>query len=128
MNKRIVLDASALLALLNEEPGADAVRARLEEATISAVNLSEVLAVLMTVGLQPEQARQLLADLALAVAPFDEDQAIRAAKLRESTRAIGLSLGDRACLALGEAHGALVLTADRAWRQFDSPVEIFLIR
>jgi PIN domain nuclease of toxin-antitoxin system len=128
VNKGVVLDASALLALLNDEPGADAVRARLDDAMISAVNLSEVFAVLMAIGLAPEEARQTLADLALPVVPFDEDQAFRAARLRETTKALGLSLGDRACLALGEARGDVALTADRAWGQADLSVEIALIR
>jgi ribonuclease VapC len=115
----IVLDASALLALLNEEPGADVVVATLPGAAISAVNLSEVYAKLDEVGIAGSAARSTLEELGLAVHTFDAEQALATGMLRSRTSAFGLSLGDRACLALGLHLGLPVLTADRVWRDLD---------
>ena len=111
-----VLDASALIAAMRGEPGESVVRERLAEAWISAVNLSEVVAKLQDHGVPDAVIDESLAELALHVTPFDEDQAITGGKLRRATREAGLSLGDRACLALAKSLGATALTTDRAWR------------
>jgi ribonuclease VapC len=111
----VVLDASAVLALLFEEPGAEVVRAQLRTGVIGAANLAEVLAKLSDHGLPAVEAVRAVTILGLEVAPMTETQAGRSAELRPMTRAVGLSLGDRACLALAAELGAPALTADRGW-------------
>jgi ribonuclease VapC len=111
----VVLDASAVLALLFEEPGAEVVRAQLRTGVIGAANLAEVLAKLSDHGLPAMEAVRAVTILGLEVAPMTEAQAGRSAELRPMTRAVGLSLGDRACLALAAELGAPALTADRSW-------------
>jgi ribonuclease VapC len=124
----IVADASAVIALLIGEPFHGFDPQRLANASISAVNLSEVLARLLAIGM-PESAVDIaVANLNLRVVPFDEPQAHAAARLRPLTRQAGLSLGDRACLALGNARGCPVVTADRVWATVDVGVEIVVIR
>lgn len=110
-----MFDASAVLALLFEEPGAEAARAQLRAGVIGAANLAEVLAKLSDRGLPPTEAVRAVAILGLEVVPMTEAQARRSAELRPFTRAAGLSLGDRACLALAAELGVLALTADRNW-------------
>jgi PIN domain nuclease of toxin-antitoxin system len=124
----IVLDASALMAVLHEEPGAAAVEAVLDDAAISAVNLSEVQAKLVERGTAAELAWSSLIDLDLDVVDFDAAQAKAAGDLRSLTRAQGLSLGDRACLALAQALGLPAMTADRAWGGLDVGIEIRTVR
>ena len=110
-----MLDASAVLALLFEEPGADVVRAQVRVGVIGAVNLAEVLAKLSDHGLPLAEAVRAVAILGLEVAPMTEAQALRSAALRPLTRGAGLSLGDRACLALAAEMGVSSTTADRSW-------------
>jgi len=110
-----VLDASALLAAMLGEPGAERVREVLSEARVGTVNLSEVVAKLQDHGVPDPVIDESLEDLGLVVVPFDAAQAVRAGKLRGITRAAGLSLGDRACLALAGEIGGIALTTDRAW-------------
>ena len=124
----IVLDASALMAVLREEPGAAAVEAMLDHAAISAVNLSEVQAKLVERGTAADLAWSSLVELDLEVVPFDAAQARVAGDLRTLTRARGLSLGDRACLALARALGLPAMTADRAWAGLRIGIEIRAVR
>jgi PIN domain nuclease of toxin-antitoxin system len=124
----IVLDASALIAVLREEPGSAAVEAVLDDAAISAVNLSEVQAKLVERGTPPEIAWSWLVDLDLDVVDFDAPQARVAGDLRTLTRSHGLSLADRACLALAQVLGAPAMTADRAWSGLEVGIEIRTIR
>ena len=123
-----VLDASAVLALLNEETGADTVAALLPDSAISAVNLSEAAARLIERGVPKRRIPQVFRMLALPVVPFDEALAYRAAEFRSTTRKRGLSLGDRACLATAEQLGACAVTADRVWTGLRLPVKIRCIR
>lgn len=123
-----VLDASALLAVLLGEPGADRVEPYLPGAVISAVNLSEAAGKLMEKGAPEEAVRTAIASIGLAVIDFDEAQAMAAAALRPRTRQLGLSLGDRACIALGETRGGKVLTCDAAWSALDTPADIVQVR
>lgn len=125
---RVVLDASAILAMLNDEPGADRVAKALPDAVISGVNLSEVVAKLAEAGMPGNEIREALDPLGLAVVPFDEDQAYAAGELRPKTRSLGLSLGDRACLALGVALKLTVLTTNGSWRKAGVPVSVEVIR
>jgi ribonuclease VapC len=123
-----VLDASALLATLRDEPGGEAVEAWLQGASISAVNLSEVIAKFAEWDTPPEVISATLAELNLDVRPFDRSQAERAGHLRSATRRFGLSLGDRACLALAQELGFPAITTDKAWANLDIGIEIELIR
>jgi len=127
-DKNYILDASALLAVMLGESGADAVRAVLDRAKIGAVNLSEVVAKLKERGVPDDAIDQSLADLDLTIVPFDQDQAMRAGKLRLATRHAGLSLGDRACLAVASSLGAVSVTTDHAWTKLRLNVEIEFAR
>ena len=124
----VVLDASALLAVLRGEPGAERVESRLEGARVGTVNLSEVVAKLTDDGVPEADVRRAIGRLELDVHAFDAKHAYIAGVLRRSTRAFGLSFGDRACLALAQSLGALALTADRSWSQLDLGVAIEVIR
>ena len=124
----VVLDASAVLALVNSEPGAGVVGEVASEAVVSAVNLSEVVAKLAEGGMPEEAISELLEELNLEVIPFDAEHAYRAGLLRPLTRAAGLSLGDRACMALGLRLGSAVLTTDRRWATLDLGLEVRLAR
>ena len=108
----VVIDASALLALLQGGSGAEAVADVLPRGAMSAVNLSEVVAKLTERGMPGEAARAALDGLSIDVFPFDREDAYAAGELRRVTRNAGLSFGDRACLALAMRLG---VTADRAW-------------
>lgn len=124
----IVLDASALLALINREKGYEDVQASLSQAVMSTVNVSEVAAVLCNIGMPLDEIKPLIQDLLKKTIPFDEEQAFIAAGLRKETKAKGLSLGDRACLALAIDYQLPILTADKAWTEFESDLQITLIR
>lgn len=124
---QIVLDASALLALLNSEPGAEVVAAVATRAVMSAVNFSEVVTKLADSGMPEDTIRLVLAGLGLEVMAFDAEQGMTAGLLRVKTRTMGLSLGDRACLALGIFLKLPVLTADQTWIDV-ADVDVRLIR
>ena len=124
----IVVDASAVIALLVGEPFTRFDPSQVPNALISAVNLSEVLARLQEIGMPEREAAIAVARLNLRVVAFDEPQARAAARLRSVTRHAGLSLGDRACLALGDRLGCPVVTADRVWASLDVGVAIVVIR
>ncbi len=123
-----VLDASAILAFLNGEPGGEKVRACLPMACVSTVNLSEVASVLTRIGMPVEIAQSILSGLPFEVVDFDSFQAISAAGLSPLTRKAGLSLGDRACLALARLRNAPALTTDRAWSDLDLGIRVDEIR
>ena len=123
-----VLDASALLAALFEEPGAELVEATINDACMSAVNLAEVTSRLVDRDTPEPVLAAILASIEVAVCQFDRAQAERAGRLRHQTRAQGLSLGDRACLALAADLNRIALTADAAWAKLEVDVEIELIR
>ncbi len=131
---RAILDSSAILAYLLNEPGGDAVdRALVEGAGISAANWAEVLSKLAERGGDPEGIarrfeREGVLGEGLVVCPLDDAQALRIARLRPLTREAGLSLGDRACLALACSLGLPALTTDRAWTALDVGTEVKLIR
>lgn len=125
---KCALDASAVLALLNQEPGSDTVESFLPEAEISAVNLCEVLGKLIDAGLSESEALSSVNLLELTVVDFDTEMAYLAAALRPATKKQGLSLGDRTCLALGIKHDIPVITAEREWSKIKAGVEIKIIR
>lgn len=121
-----VLDASALLAWLQSEPGGELVEEKLAVGAISSLNWSEVLQKSLAHGIDVTGLRQDLEALGLVIMPFDADDAEQAARLW--SQGSGLSLADRACLALGLRLGAPVLTADRLWAQVSLEVAVQVIR
>jgi PIN domain nuclease of toxin-antitoxin system len=133
-NATSVLDASALLAYLNDEAGAKSVEdALLEGSAISAVNMAEVLSKLTEIGEAPdtvieELKRPGLLGGNLTVFPLTLDDAVVIASLHRNTRRHGLSLGDRACLSLALRLGVPALTADRAWSRLKVAVKVEPIR
>ena len=110
-----VLDASAVLAVVNGERGAQKVEAVLSQSCISAVNLAEVYGKLAEHGLSASERTQIFDSLGIEVFPMDEALAALVGELRLTTRHLGLSLGDRSCLALTQFLEAVALTADQAW-------------
>ena len=124
----VVLDASALMALIRGEAGADRVEARLPGAIISTVNQAEVQAKLVTAGLEVELAWWHIAEAGCEAVPFHEEHARIAGGLVSVTRPLGLSLGDRACLALAIQRQATVYTTNRAWQTLALGIEIEVIR
>ena len=125
-----VLDASAVLALLFEETGADVIRTRVRGGLISTVNLAEVLAKLVDKGLPIDEAARAVDMLGMEAVPLSIKQAQLSGVLRASTRSAGLSVGDRACLALARDRGLPAVTAERRWPDVakDSGVDVEVIR
>lgn len=110
-----VLDASALLALLLGEPGADKVRAVLDGAAMGAVNLAEIVSFYAKLGAARDDVEAMLQPLPLRLVPADAALSYEAGMLRAATVPFGLSLGDRYCLALAKQEGVPALTAERRW-------------
>jgi len=123
-----VLDASALLTLLNVEKGDDLVQELLPRAVISSVNLAEVVTRLSLLNIPEIEIHEILDPLGLEIIPFDEDQAFQAGVISKIPQSLGLSLGDRACLALAVTTHKNVVTADRVWKELKLGVEIQLVR
>jgi ribonuclease VapC len=123
-----VLDTSAVVALMMKERGAEAVEAYLDGAMVSAVNLAEIGAKMVERGATLDLVETELRAAGVTVVPFDEQQAIETARLRPLTKERGLSLGDRACLALATATGRVAITSDREWTEVALPIEVRLFR
>ena len=135
MDKANVLDASAVLAYLQEEKGLDRIEAALDESPclLSAVNLCEVLGKLCEKGMPLQEAQAAVNELGLNIIDFDKALAGLAALLLARTSTIGASLGDRACLALAEQviraqATPVVLTAEKAWTKLKWPFKVVVIR
>ncbi len=124
----IVFDSSAVLAHLNGEPGAERAAHFLGDAIICAVNFAEVVTKLVERGASLPLVRSALSRYGLPVIPFEEELAARTGALRARTKAFGLSLGDRACLALAEQTLLPVLTADRAWKDLGLSIDVQILR
>jgi PIN domain nuclease of toxin-antitoxin system len=126
----VVLDASALLAFLKDEPGGSAVRQLMPTSVMSAVNLAEVATTFIHGGMPADEVERALRELPIRIVPLDEDQAYQASALRPLTADKGLSLGDRCCLALARSLALPALTCDRAWGGLppDIGVEVQLVR
>ena len=117
MNNNIVLDASALLALIQEEQGAEVIKPLLKFSVMSTVNIAESLTTLQRTGISPQEALILISDIIMTIVPFDLEQAGIVADLQSKVQHKGLSLGDRACIALGIKLQVPIYTADRVWAQ-----------
>jgi PIN domain nuclease of toxin-antitoxin system len=122
----VVLDASALLAYLQDEPGTDTVDAVLAESLMSTVNWSEVVQKALARGVDTQGLREDVEALGVRIEAFTAEDADCAARLWPATRVLGLSLGDRACLALGRRVGIPVLTTDGAWLELAEPLGLVI--
>jgi PIN domain nuclease of toxin-antitoxin system len=124
----VVLDASAVLAVINAEPGAERVIELLDGALVSSVNHAEVMTKLAEQGIGRDLARATVLKIGVQVVEYGIDLADRTGELRPQTRYLGLSLADRACLALAERERLPVLTADHSWKSLMLGIDIRLIR
>lgn len=126
----VVLDASAILAVIFDEPGAERVAEHLPGAHVSTVNVAEVVSRMLSLDMPEVTAEAIIETLQLTIQPFDYDQSLETARLRSTTRTKGLSLGDRACLALAKTRTLPALTTDQAWQAIAdvADVRIELVR
>lgn len=124
----VVLDASALIAMLRQEPGEEVVSRVIDGAILSAVNAAEVYGKAREIGLSREAVVMAIGNLPLRIVPFDNRQAKVASVLRDTISIKGISLADRCCLALGIVENLPVLTADRAWAQCQLDIDVRVIR
>ena len=125
---KVVLDTSALLAFVSAERGGETVADVIADAVISTVNFAEAVTKLVDRGASLDRAREVLAIAEYEIADFDREQAEQTGALIGKTRQRGLSLGDRACLALAQREGLPALTADRRWMEIDLGVQVQLLR
>jgi ribonuclease VapC len=123
-----VLDASAVLAHIGGEQGSSAVAQVAAEALISAVNLADVYSKLVERGLTADQADAIIYRYGFEIVPFDEELARQTGVLRSATRKLGLSLGDRACLALAQRENLPAFTADKTWAKLNLGIDIKVVR
>jgi ribonuclease VapC len=123
----VVLDASALLALLHDEPGSAKVAEVIADARMSSVNYAEVVSHFVHAGMPADQVDAMLTPLPLTVVEADRALATIAGRLRAVTAGAGLSLGDRFCLALAHRDGLSALTADKQWRAVAKTVGVNVV-
>jgi ribonuclease VapC len=129
MSNKVVLDSSAMLALLQEEGGSEVVKPLISSAVMSSVNVSEVLTVLGRNGLNLDESLILIKDILHDIAMFAAEDASAAANLKVKLKQKGLSLGDCACIALGIKMALPIYTADKVWANLKlEGAEIILIR
>lgn len=126
----VVLDASAILALLKGERGASKVAAVIADASVCAINQAEVVSHFVHIGAPIEEVRAMLGVLPYTIVPADDQLTWEAGSLRAATATAGLSLGDRFCLALAKRLGVVAYTADKAWRDIasEAATKVVIIR
>ena len=124
----VVLDASALLALMNGEPGSERVAPMMPRAVIGAVNMAEVVGKLADGGIPQNAIRAVVGGLGIHAIAFDEEQAVEVGLLRNRLGRSGLSLADLCCWTLAGRLGAPAVTADRKWLEVDADVDVITIR
>jgi PIN domain nuclease of toxin-antitoxin system len=124
----VILDASAMLALIFGERGAENVIPYAQGSQILAINFSEVVAQVIAIDGNPERAEVSASRLEINIVPFDRKHARLTAEIIKRTSAVGASLADRACLAFAEDGGLPVLTADKEWSKLGLPIDIRQIR
>jgi len=128
MNKYI-LDASALLALLNSEPGAETIEKILPTSVMSTVNVAEVIAELdKRLDVTPDESKEMVHTIVDQIVPLDFNQAVEIGRLRKYTKDFGLSLSDRACISLALSTGYTVYTTDKIWSNLELKCNIIVIR
>jgi PIN domain nuclease of toxin-antitoxin system len=125
---RYVYDSSALLAIILGEPGADVASANIANAMVSSVNLAETFSRAEDKGIPVDKTERFLMGKEVQFVDFDSDLARVVGTMRTKTRSRGLSLGDRACIALALRERATIVTADRVWAELDLPCKVELIR
>ena len=122
-----VLDASALMAMLREEPGARKVADAIADAHMSVLNYAEVVSYFIHAGMEEHDIDAMLDPLPIELVPADKDIARLAGHLRGQTAAAGLSLGDRFCLALAKQRGLPAWTADKEWKRIAEAVGVEVV-
>ena len=127
MNK-VVLDSSALLAFINQEVGHEMVEEYLSDSVMSSVNISEVVAVLSLIEMPEDKIKDIIDELNIEIISFDQEQALQTGLFRKNSKHAGISLGDRACINLGNTKNLPVVTADKAWQKLNSSDKIIFIR
>jgi len=125
---KYVLDASAVLTVLNQERGKERVEALLSQSAVSTVNVAETVGKLVNAGMSEGDAKTSLDLLDLEVVDFDYEMAQIAGALKRVTDVLGLSLGDRCCLALGLVRKNAVVTADRSWSKLKLTIDVEVLR
>ena len=127
---KIILDASALIAMVKGETGATLVAEAIAGSRMSSVNYAEVVSHFIHAGMPEREIDIMLDSLPIDVVPLDKDTAKRAGRLRTATASAGLSLGDRCCLALSIQEALPAWTADKAWQNIADAIgaEVFVIR
>lgn len=125
--KKYILDSTAVLSVILKEKGSDFVEQHLDSLSISAVSFSEVLTKLARQGVSPEEARESIGRIVSSIIPFDADAAVSAEGMAIYTDRLGLSLGDRACIAAARQSGYEIITADSLWPKLKLPVKIRVI-
>lgn len=128
MNK-VILDSSALIALIKNEKGAEIVEPLLGKIVMSAINISEVAGILIDIGMSHEECKNTIEPFVNLIVPLGTEQAYNIAFLKKLTKNKGLSIGDRACIALGLEMGLPIYTADKIWDNLNiKNANIILIR
>lgn len=130
MSNKYLLDASALLALLQGEKGSEAVAKKIPYSALSTVNMAEVASVLNKAGMPENEISGLFNEIDIEILSYERESAVATGGIRKLTQNKGLSLGDRACLATAKTHNRIVITADKVWLDFQQElgVDVELIR
>ena len=127
-SKKSLFDTSALIALLKREPGYEILEELIANSSISAVNLSELVSVLTRSGITENEIDGIITDIIPEIISFSENIAIQTGKLSKHTKKLGLSLGDRACIATGIHHNMTIYTTDQVWQELKPLADIIVVR